>query len=82
MLNKFNSIFQRECAKEATSGLGLYATGCFKFVEEQIKQHEAIIGSVAIIVVVVMVSMNTLSFRLPYLEITHYLDIYTNIKYH
>ena len=48
-------VFQNYCATEGTTNSGVYAKGCFTLVVEQIKDHEAIIGSVAIVVAAVMV---------------------------
>lgn len=43
------------CARDPQSSKGLYATGCFQMVVNEIEKHEAIIGGIAIVVVAVMV---------------------------
>ena len=49
------NVFQEYCAAQGTTISGVYAKGCFTLVVEQIQNHEAIIGSVAIVVAAVMV---------------------------
>jgi len=50
-----SSSNQEYCAVQGTTISGVYAKGCFTLVVEQIQNHEAIIGSVAIVVAAVMV---------------------------
>ena len=52
---KCEHVFQEYCAAQGTTISGVYAKGCFTLVVEQIQNHEAIIGSVAIVVAAVMV---------------------------
>ena len=51
------TIFQDYCSQEGTTNSGVYAKGCFTLVVEQIEDHEAIIGSVVIVIAAVMVSL-------------------------
>ena len=52
----FNFFSQDECAQSGESVDGLYVRGCFTLVVDEIRQHEAIIGGVAIGIIVVMVN--------------------------
>ena len=53
------SFLQKECVQDPTSSNGLNPQGCFQMVLNEINKHESIIGSVAIVIAAVMVSIST-----------------------
>ena len=59
-------MFQNEC--EPISSRGIYLTGCFQAMLDEIETNSAIVGGVAIGVLVVMVSINETEFQLNLLS--------------
>ena len=55
-------MFQNEC--EPISSRGIYLTGCFQAMLDEIETNSAIVGGVAIGVLVVMVSINEMEIQL------------------
>ena len=55
-------MFQNEC--EPISSRGIYLTGCFQAMLDEIETNSAIVGGVAIGVLVVMVSINEIKILL------------------
>ena len=55
-------MFQNEC--EPISSRGIYLTGCFQAMLDEIETNSAIVGGVAIGVLVVMVSINKIDIQL------------------
>ena len=55
-------MFQNEC--EPISSRGIYLTGCFQAMLDEIETNSAIVGGVAIGVLVVMVSINEIDIQL------------------
>ena len=51
----YHLIFQNEC--EPISSRGIYLTGCFQAMLDEIETNSAIVGGVAIGILVVMVSI-------------------------
>ena len=50
---------QRECARRPTSSNGLYNVGCYEAVQDFVEDNKAIIGGIAIGILVMMVSART-----------------------